>query len=76
MCLASALLLKTSASIALLSGLIVCLRNNWGQKGVKVREITEERLRSIFQEAICAKTAITETRQLCRRAYGKIALRK
>ena len=36
-CLASILLLKASASIALLSVLIGYLRNIWGQKGVKVR---------------------------------------
>lgn len=37
-------------------------------------EITEERLRSIFQEAICGETAITGTRQLSGRASGKVVL--
>lgn len=73
-CLASVLLLKPNAGVALLSGLTVYLTNIWGQKGVKVSKITEERLRSIFQEDICAETAITETRQLSRRASGKVAL--
>ena len=36
--------------------------------------MTEERLRSMFHEAICAKTAVTETRQLSGRASGKVAL--
>jgi len=39
-----------------------------------VSKITEERLRSIFQEAICAETAITETRQLSGTVSGKVAL--
>lgn len=73
-CLASALLLKPNASTALLSGLIVYSRNIWGQKGVKVSEITEEGLRSIFQEAICGETAITGTKQLSGRASDKVVL--
>lgn len=73
--LASIRLRKPNAGIALLSGLtVVCLRNIWGQKGVKASKITEERLRSIFQEAICAETATTATRQLSGGASGKEAL--
>lgn len=72
-CLASALLLL-NPSTALLPGLIVNLRNICGKKRVKVCKIIEERLRSGWEEAICAQRAGTETRQLGGRVRGKGAL--
>lgn len=73
-CLASILLLKPSASTVLLSGLSVYFRDIWGQKAVKINKTTREKLRWIFQEAICAETAMTETRHWRQRAKGKAAL--
>lgn len=73
-CLASILLLKPSASTVLLSGLSVYFRDIWGQKAVKINKITREKLRWIFQEAICAETAMTKTRHWRQRVKVKAAL--
>lgn len=72
--LASVMLVKCSASTTLWSGFIVYLRTVWGRKGVKLCKAMGERLRSIFQEAICAEAAMPKTRQLCRKVKDKVAL--